>query len=110
MAVVVVDEAEFCVVELAGPLDSLLYITSRRTVSALAWQAVGGIGIAGAKGTIVAVDFADVLGEIPAVGVPGAVLLDGQRSGGNGLGGIPGDVPESRVRGAGEVDTGDLQV
>ena len=61
MAVVVVDEAEFCVVELAGPLDGLLYITSRRTVSALACQAVGGIGIAGAKGTIVAVDFADVL-------------------------------------------------
>ena len=31
-----------------------------------------------------AVEFADILGEVPAVGVPGAVLLDGRRAGGGG--------------------------
>ena len=76
MTVVVVGEAEFGVVVLAGPLDGLFDTASRRTVGALAWQAIGGIGIAGAKGAVVAIDLADILGEIPAAGVPGAVLLE----------------------------------
>ena len=33
---------------------------------------------------VLAVEFADVLSEVPAVGVPGAVLLDGRRAGGGG--------------------------
>ena len=33
---------------------------------------------------VLAVEFADVIGEIPAVGEPGAVLLDSQRAGGGG--------------------------
>ena len=140
MAVVVVDEAELGIIELAGPLDGLFDTASRRTVGALAWQAIGGIGIAGAKGAVVAIDLADILGEIPATGVPGDVLLDGQRTGGYGLGRLtrrhpiacsplrgklaarfvqspsellgafPGDVPQSRMGGAGEVDTDYLQV
>ena len=57
-----------------------------------------------------AVYFADVLRQIPAVGVPGAVLLDSQRAGGDGLRGVPGDVPQRGVVAAGEVDTGNLQV
>ena len=82
VAVVVVDEAELGVIELAGPLDGLFDTASRRTVGALAWQAIGGVGVAGAKGTVVAVYFANVLRQIPAVGEPGAVLLERQRAGG----------------------------
>ena len=43
-------------------------------------------------------------------GVPCAVLLDGLRSGGDGLGRIPGDEPECRMVAAVEVTAGDLQV
>ena len=78
MAVVVVDETELGVVELAGPLDGLGYITFCR------YLAVGGVGVGGADVAGGAVEFADVLGEIPAVGEPGAVLLEGQRAGGGG--------------------------
>ena len=104
MAVVVVDEAEFCVVELAGPLDSLLYITFCR------YLAVGGVGVGGADVAVLAADFANVLSEIPAVSEPGAVLLDGQRAGGYGLGRIPGDEPQGRVVAAGEIDAGYLEI
>ena len=104
MAVVVVDEAEFGVVELAGPLDSLLYITFCR------YLAVGGVGVGGADVAVLAVELADVLGEVPAVGVPGAVELDSQRTGGDGLSRIPGDIPQGGVVAAGEVDAGNLQV
>lgn len=63
MAVVVVDEAEFGIVELAGPLDILLYISFCR------YLAVGGVGVGGADVAVLAVKFVDVLGEVPAVGV-----------------------------------------
>ena len=102
MAVVVVDEAEFGVVELAGPLDRLLDTASRRTVGALAWQAIGGVGIAAADVAGRAVYLTDVLGQIPAVGIPGAVLLERQRAGGDLQRGVPGDVPERRVVASGE--------
>ena len=36
--------------------------------------------------------------------------MDGQGAGSDGLGGIPGDEPKTRVVAAGEVDAGDLQV
>ena len=49
-------------------------------------------------------------GWIPAVGEPGAVLLDGQRAGGYGLGRIPGDEPQGRVVAAGEIDAGYLEI
>ena len=76
MAVVVVDEAEFGVIELAGPLDGLLHIPCG------GYLPIGGvcIGVADVAGG--AVEFADVLRQIPAVCEPGAVLLDGQRAGG----------------------------
>ena len=104
MAVVVVNEAELGIVKLAGPLDGLGDIT------VCCDFAVGGIGISGADVTSGAVEFADILRQVPAVGVPGGIFLDGQRAGGYRLGRIPADEPESRVRGTGEVDTGDLQV
>ena len=69
VAVVVVDQTEIGIVELAGPLDGLGYITFFR------YLAVGGVGVGSADVAVLAVELADVLGEVPAVGVPGAVLL-----------------------------------
>ena len=102
MTVVVVDEAELGIVEFAGPLDGLFDTASRRTVGALAWQAIGGIDIAAANVAGRAVYLTDILRQIPAVGIPGAVLLEGQRAGGILLREVPGDVPERRVVAAGE--------
>ena len=52
----------------------MLYITFCRYLT------VGGVGIGSADVAVLAVDFADVLGEVPAVDVPGGILLDGQRA------------------------------
>ena len=104
VAVVIVNEAKFGIIVLAAPLDGLGDIAFRRDF------AVGGVGVGRADVAGGAVHFADVFGQIPAVGVPGAVELDGQRTRGDGLGRVPGDEPEGRVRGAGEVDAGNLQV
>ena len=59
---------------------------------------------------MLAVELADVLGEVPAVGVPGSVELDSQRAGGYGPRRVPGDKPQGRVVAAGEVNAGDLQI
>jgi len=75
-----------------------------------AWQAEGGIGVGSGDGAGGGIELADILGEIPAVGVPGAVDLDSQRTGSNGFDGVPCDVPQGRVGSAGEVDAGNLQV
>ena len=104
MAIVVVDETEFDVVELAGPLYGLLYISVCR------YLAVGRVGIGRAEIAGGAVYFADVLRQVPAVGVPCAVFLDGQRARGDILRGIPGNEPQAGVSGSGEVDAGNLQV
>ena len=56
------------------------------------------------------VDFADVLCQIPAIGIPCAVLLDGKRTSSYRLRRIPGDIPESGMMDAGEVDAGNLQI
>ena len=82
----------------------MLYITFCR------YLAVGGVGVGGADVAVLAVELADVLGEVPAVGVPGAVELDSQRTGGDGLSRIPCDIPQGRVVAAGEVNAGDLQI
>ena len=62
MPIVVVHQTEFCVAVLTTPLDGLGNIASRRTVGALAWQAVGGITVGGADVTVRAVELADVFG------------------------------------------------
>ena len=62
MAVVIVQQTEFGVVVLAAPLDGLGNIASRRTVGALAWQAVGGITVGGTDVTVGAVELTDILG------------------------------------------------
>ena len=58
----------------AKAFNSLLYITFCRYLT------VGGVGIGGADVAVLAVDFADVLRQVPAVGVPGGIPLDGQRA------------------------------
>ena len=44
------------------------------------------------------------------MGIPCAVLLNGQRAGGDGLGRVPSNQPKSGVMTTGEVNTGNLQV
>ena len=102
MAVVVVDESEFGVVVFAGPLDGLGKTAFCRYLS------IGGVSIGGADVAGGAVDFADILGEVPAIGMPGTVFLDCQRAGGDGLGGIPGNKPHTGMVRAGQVKTSDL--
>ena len=70
----------------------------------------GGVGVGSGDGAGGGVEFADVLGEIPAVGVPGTVDLDSQRTGSDGLTWVPSDVPQGWVGSAGEIHTSDLQV
>ena len=110
VAVVVVSEAEFGIVVLAGPQDGLGDTASRRTVGALAWQAIGGVSVVRTDITGRTVHLAYVLRQIPAIGVPCAVLLERQRAGGGILRGVPGDVPQRGVVTAGKVDVGNLQV
>ena len=66
---------------------------------------VGGADVAGGTEC-----FADILRQIPTVCEPRAVFADGKGTGGNGLGGVPGDEPESGVITTGEVAAGNLQV
>ena len=77
MTVVVVDETEFGVVVLAGPLDGL------GDISVCCDFSIGGVGVGGAEVAGGAEYFADVLGEVPAVGEPGAVFADGKGAGGH---------------------------
>ena len=71
MAVVVVDEGQLGVIELAAPLDGLGGAAGGGD------GAVGGVGVGGVDVTGGAEYLAHVLGEVKAVGVPCAVLLDG---------------------------------
>ena len=64
--------------------------------------AVGSVGIGGGDVTGGAEYLAHVLSEVKAVCVPGTVLLDGQRTGGDALRGVPCDEPEGRMVAAGE--------
>ena len=104
MAVVVVDEGGFDVVVLAAPLDGLGDIAVCRDFS------VGGVAVGSPEVAVLSEDFADVLRQIPTIGVPGAVLADGKRASGYRLRRIPGDKPQAGMVTAGEITTGDLQV
>ena len=79
MAIVIVYQAEFGIIVLAAPLDGLPSVTAFR------YATVRGVGVACADVTVRAVEFTDVLGQVPAVGKPGAVFLDGERAGGDRL-------------------------
>ena len=104
MAVVVVDEGELGVVVLAAPLDRL------GDIAVCCDFSVGGVGVGGAEVAVLAEDFADVLGEIPAVGVPGAVFADGQGARGNGLSRVPGEQPQAGMVTASQITASNLEV
>jgi hypothetical protein len=104
MAIVVVNEAQFAIVVFAAPLDGLGDVAGGGDL------AEGGVGVGGADVAAGAEDFADVFVLVVGVAIPSAVLLNGEGTGGNGLGWIPHDVPKSGMGGAGEIYAGDLQV
>lgn len=56
------------------------------------------------------VDFADVLCQIPAIGIPCAVLLDGKRTSSYRLRRIPGEEPQAGMITASEVAASNLEV
>ena len=66
VAVVVIDQAELAVVVFAAPLDGL------GDVAVGCHGAVGRVGVGRLDVAVRAEDLADVLREIPAVGVPGS--------------------------------------
>ena len=59
---------------------------------------------------MLAVDFADILCEVPTVGVPGGVFLDGQRMSSYRLRRIPGEEPQAGMITASEVAASNLEV
>lgn len=70
----------------------------------------GSVGIGGGDVAGGAVELADVLGEVPTVCMPSAADLDGQRTGGYGLGRVPGEQPQAGMMTTGEVHASNLQV
>ena len=74
MPVVVVDKPQFLVVVFAAPLDGLGDVPFGGDFS------VGRVGVGRTQVAGFPEDFRDVPGQIPPVGVPGAVLADGQRA------------------------------
>ena len=99
MSVIVVNKRKFCVSILTRPLNRL------GNVAGGGDGAVGGVGVGGADVAGRTEDLAHVFGEVEAVGVPSTVFLDGERTGGDRLGGIPRNQPQGGVIGAGEVAT-----
>ena len=85
--------------ELTTPLNRL------GDVAGGGYRAKGGVGVGGADVAGSTEDFAHVFGEVEAIGVPGTVFLDGERTGGDRLGGIPRYQPQGGMIGAGEVST-----
>ena len=101
MAVVIVHQAQLSIIVLAAPLDGLVDF-----VGAFRYFSIGGVAVGGANVAVGAVEFADILGQVPAISVPGGILLNSQRAGGYGLGRIPGDEPQAGVVATGEVAAG----
>ena len=101
---IIIHQPQFTIPYLATPLNRL----GERAGGC--HLAEGGVGVGGGDTAFRRVELADILGEIRTVCVPCAVDSDGQRAGGNGLGGIPGHEPHHRVMAAGEVDAGNLQI
>ena len=104
MPPVVVHEAEFWLPHLTTPLDGL------GNGADGCYGAVGGVGVGSGDVAGGAEELTDVLGEVEAVGVPCAVLLDSQRTGGDGVHRVPCYQPEAGMGGAGEVAASNLQV
>lgn len=104
ISIIIAYKRRFSIYDFTTPLDRLFDIAS------CFYFAIGRVSVSCPDVAIVAVDLADILGEVPAVCIPGAVNPNGQRAGGYGLCSIPGDEPHDRVVVSGEVDAGNLQV
>ena len=74
MPVVVVDQPKLIIAVFAAPLDGLGDVPFGGDFS------VGRVGVGRTQVAGFPEDFRDVPGQIPPVGVPGAVLADGQRA------------------------------
>ena len=104
MAEVVVDEVEFGVVVLRGPLEGLGDVAGFRYVPERS------VGIRRADVAGGTEDFADVFREVVAVGEPRAVFLNRERTRRRRLSRIPGDEPQSGMCRARQIERCDLQV
>ena len=104
MSIIVIYKPQFSIVEFTAPLNRLSDVTRD------SYFTIGRVRVVRTNVASSPVYLPHVLGEVPAVGVPGAVLLDGQGAGGYGLGGIPGDEPEAGMGGALAVAAGYLQI
>ena len=87
MTVVVVDQPQFFIAVFAAPLDGLGDVPFGGGFS------VRRVGVNCAQVTGFPEDFRDVPGQIPPVGVPGAVFADGQRACSLGLSRVPEQEP-----------------
>ena len=104
VAEVVVDEVEFGVVVLRGPLEGLGDVAGFRYVPE------GSVGIRRADIAGGAEDFADIFGDVVAVGEPRAVFLNRERTRRRRLRRIPGDEPQRRMTGTRAIHAGNLQI
>ena len=104
MAVVVVNEIEFRVVNFGRPLEGL------GDVAGSGDRAEGRVGVRRSDVAGGAEDFADVFREVVAVGEPVAVLLDRERARRGRLRRIPGDEPQSRMRRTRQIKRRNLQI
>ena len=96
---IIIHQSQLLVIELTTPLNRL------GDVAGGGYLPIGGVGVGGADVAGGAEDLAHVFGEVEAIGVPGAVFLDGERAGRDKLGGIPRYQPQGGMIGAGEVAT-----
>ena len=104
VAEVVVDEVEFGVVMLRGPLEGLGDVAGFRYVPERS------VGIRRADVAGGTEDFADVFREVVAVGEPRAVFLDRERTRRRRLRRIPGNEPQRRMTGTRAIHAGNLQI
>ena len=92
VAVVVVDEVEFGIVDFRGPLEGLGNVAGGGN------GAEGRVGIRRADVAVLTEDFADVFRDVVAVGKPRAVFLDCERTRRRRLRRVPGYKPQRRAR------------
>ena len=104
MTVVVVNKTNFRIKVLGAPLDGL------GDISGGCYLPKGRIGVVGADVAVLAVDLADVFCEVPAIGVPGGIFLDGERAGGGGLRRIPCNQPQAGMVTASQITASYLEV
>ena len=104
MAVVVVNEVEFGVVVLRGPLEGL------RDVAGFRYGSEGRVGILRADVAVLTEDFADVFRDVVTVSKPRSVFLDGERARRRRLRRIPGYKPKRWMCRARQIERRDLQV